>query len=85
MEHLIRTGGGLVSVIVYGDQEKPTLLTYPNLALNPKKMIELQKERDLDQKDEAIAEEIFTEVLGHKSGYVRGMGMSMIPPPPPIS
>ncbi|KAB1223415.1 hypothetical protein CJ030_MR2G012412 [Morella rubra] len=44
------------------------------------KMIELQKERDPDQKDEAIAEEIFTEVLGCKSGYVRGMGKSMIPP-----
>ncbi|KAB1208936.1 hypothetical protein CJ030_MR6G001705 [Morella rubra] len=37
------------------------------------KIIELQKERDPDQKDEAIAEEIFTEVLGRKSGYVRGM------------
>ncbi|KAB1212878.1 hypothetical protein CJ030_MR5G010178 [Morella rubra] len=45
------------------------------------KMIELQKERDPDQKHEAIAEEIFTEVLGRKSGYVRGMGKSMIPPP----
>ncbi|KAB1223649.1 hypothetical protein CJ030_MR2G011738 [Morella rubra] len=45
------------------------------------KIIELQKERNPDQKYEAIAEEIFTEVLGHVSGYVRGMGKSMIPPP----
>ncbi|XP_042975021.1 protein NDL1-like isoform X2 [Carya illinoinensis] len=33
-EHLIRTGCGPVSVIVYGDQDKPALLTYPDLALN---------------------------------------------------
>ncbi|KAM1605486.1 hypothetical protein ACFX1Z_026333 [Malus domestica] len=34
-EHFIRTGRGSVSVIVYGDQEKPSLITYPDLALNP--------------------------------------------------
>ncbi|XP_041006714.1 protein NDL1-like isoform X3 [Juglans microcarpa x Juglans regia] len=34
MEHLIHTGCGPVSVIVYGDQDKPALLTYPDLALN---------------------------------------------------
>ncbi|KAM1314156.1 hypothetical protein ACFX2F_018076 [Malus domestica] len=33
-EHFIRTGCGSVSVIVYGDQEKPALITYPDLALN---------------------------------------------------
>lgn len=33
-EHTVRTGRGSVSVIVYGDQEKPALLTYPDLALN---------------------------------------------------
>ncbi|KAJ9538621.1 hypothetical protein OSB04_031354 [Centaurea solstitialis] len=33
-EHIIRTGRGSVSVIVYGDQEKPPLITYPDLALN---------------------------------------------------
>ncbi|XP_041006712.1 protein NDL1-like isoform X1 [Juglans microcarpa x Juglans regia] len=33
-EHLIHTGCGPVSVIVYGDQDKPALLTYPDLALN---------------------------------------------------
>ncbi|KAM2843910.1 hypothetical protein COP1_026564 [Malus domestica] len=33
-EHFIRTGRGSVSVIVYGDQEKPSLITYPDLALN---------------------------------------------------
>ncbi|XLS47762.1 hypothetical protein HN51_022120 [Arachis hypogaea] len=33
-EHHIRTGCGSVSVIVYGDPEKPTLITYPDLALN---------------------------------------------------
>lgn len=33
-EHIVRTGRGSVSVIVYGDQEKPALVTYPDLALN---------------------------------------------------
>lgn len=33
-EHIIKTGCGSVSVIVYGDQEKPALITYPDLALN---------------------------------------------------
>ncbi|CAI9779894.1 unnamed protein product [Fraxinus pennsylvanica] len=33
-EHIIRTGQGSLSVIVYGDQDKPALITYPDLALN---------------------------------------------------
>nr|XP_043630760.1 pollen-specific protein SF21-like [Erigeron canadensis] len=33
-EHTIQTGCGSVSVTVYGDQEKPPLITYPDLALN---------------------------------------------------
>ncbi|XP_051131653.1 protein NDL1-like isoform X3 [Andrographis paniculata] len=33
-EHIIRTSSGSVSVIVYGDQEKAALVTYPDLALN---------------------------------------------------
>ncbi|XP_019447993.1 PREDICTED: pollen-specific protein SF21-like [Lupinus angustifolius] len=33
-EHHIRTGCGSVCVIVYGDQDKPALITYPDLALN---------------------------------------------------
>ncbi|KAM0030746.1 Pollen-specific protein SF21 [Helianthus debilis subsp. tardiflorus] len=33
-EHIIRTGCGSVSVTVCGDQEKPPLITYPDLALN---------------------------------------------------
>ncbi|XP_076935990.1 pollen-specific protein SF21-like [Bidens hawaiensis] len=33
-EHIIRTGCGSVSVTVYGDQQKPALITYPDLALN---------------------------------------------------
>ncbi|KAK9073720.1 hypothetical protein SSX86_006314 [Deinandra increscens subsp. villosa] len=33
-EHIIRTGCGSVSVTVYGDQDKPPLITYPDLALN---------------------------------------------------
>ncbi|KAH1235844.1 hypothetical protein AAZX31_08G029600 [Glycine max] len=33
-EHHIRTGCGIVSVIVYGDPDKPALITYPDLALN---------------------------------------------------
>lgn len=37
-EHLVRTGSGSVSVIVYGDQDKPALLTYPDLALNRKRL-----------------------------------------------
>ncbi|KAF6145344.1 hypothetical protein GIB67_016805 [Kingdonia uniflora] len=33
-EHLIQTGCGSVSVVVYGDHGKPALITYPDLALN---------------------------------------------------
>ncbi|KAM7259252.1 hypothetical protein ACFE04_014993 [Oxalis oulophora] len=33
-EHHVKTGRGSVSVIVYGDQDKPALVTYPDLALN---------------------------------------------------
>ncbi|KAF8406913.1 hypothetical protein HHK36_006034 [Tetracentron sinense] len=33
-EHLIQTGRGPVSVAVFGDQDKPALVTYPDLALN---------------------------------------------------
>ncbi|KAF7830479.1 Pollen-specific protein SF21 [Senna tora] len=33
-EHLVRTRLGSVSVSVYGDQDKPALITYPDLALN---------------------------------------------------
>ncbi|KAG4953673.1 hypothetical protein JHK87_039267 [Glycine soja] len=33
-EHIIRTRHGSVSVAVYGDQDKPALITYPDLALN---------------------------------------------------
>lgn len=33
-EHHVRTRCGSVSVIVYGDQDKPALITYPDLALN---------------------------------------------------
>ena len=37
-EHIIRTGCGSVSVTVYGNQEKPPLITYPDLALNRKQL-----------------------------------------------
>ncbi|KAI4337128.1 hypothetical protein L6164_015577 [Bauhinia variegata] len=33
-EHLIRTRYGYVAVAVFGDQDKPALITYPDLALN---------------------------------------------------
>ncbi|GER44330.1 N-MYC downregulated-like 3 [Striga asiatica] len=33
-EHTVQTGCGSVSVIVYGDPDKPPLVTYPDLALN---------------------------------------------------
>ncbi|XP_014503523.1 pollen-specific protein SF21 [Vigna radiata var. radiata] len=33
-EHIIRTRHGSISVSVYGDQDKPALITYPDLALN---------------------------------------------------
>lgn len=35
-EHRVKTACGVVSVIVYGDREKPALITYPDLALNRK-------------------------------------------------
>ncbi|XP_065011028.1 protein NDL1-like isoform X3 [Musa acuminata AAA Group] len=34
MEHLIKTSHGTVSVSVFGDQDKPALITYPDVALN---------------------------------------------------
>ncbi|KAL0666388.1 hypothetical protein Bca4012_029092 [Brassica carinata] len=34
LEHHVKTCDGLVSVVVYGDQEKPALITYPDVALN---------------------------------------------------
>ncbi|PIN07221.1 NDR1 protein [Handroanthus impetiginosus] len=33
-EHTVRTSSGSISVIVYGDPDKPALVTYPDLALN---------------------------------------------------
>ncbi|KAL8160840.1 hypothetical protein V2J09_012329 [Rumex salicifolius] len=33
-EYHIKTGHGSLSVVVYGDQDKPGLVTYPDLALN---------------------------------------------------
>ncbi|OWM86578.1 protein NDL2 [Punica granatum] len=33
-EHLVKTSYGLVSVAVYGEPDKPALVTYPDLALN---------------------------------------------------
>lgn len=35
-EFYVKTGSGPVSVAVYGDQDKPALITYPDLALNCK-------------------------------------------------
>lgn len=37
-EHIIKTGHGSVSVAVFGDQDKPALITYPDLALNCKEI-----------------------------------------------
>lgn len=33
-EHLVKTSHGSISVAVFGDQDKPALITYPDLALN---------------------------------------------------
>ncbi|KAI4376978.1 hypothetical protein MLD38_014677 [Melastoma candidum] len=33
-EHLVRTSKGVISVAVFGDPDKPALVTYPDLALN---------------------------------------------------
>ncbi|RZC51597.1 hypothetical protein C5167_020022 [Papaver somniferum] len=33
-EHLVQTSHGSVSVSVFGDQDKPALITYPDIALN---------------------------------------------------
>lgn len=33
-EYTVRTSKGSVSVLVCGDQEKPALITYPDVALN---------------------------------------------------
>ncbi|GFP88085.1 pollen-specific protein sf21 [Phtheirospermum japonicum] len=33
-EHIVKTSSGSVSVAIFGDQDKPALITYPDLALN---------------------------------------------------
>ncbi|KAF6138175.1 hypothetical protein GIB67_007386 [Kingdonia uniflora] len=33
-EHFVQTGHGSVSVVVFGDPDKPALITYPDIALN---------------------------------------------------
>lgn len=33
-EYVVKTGNGSISVTVFGDQDKPALITYPDLALN---------------------------------------------------
>ncbi|KAL6547526.1 Protein ndl2 [Orobanche hederae] len=33
-EHIVKTGCGSASVVVFGDKDKPALITYPDLALN---------------------------------------------------
>ncbi|KAL6556669.1 Protein ndl2 [Orobanche gracilis] len=33
-EHIVKTGRGSVSVVIFGDRDKPALVTYPDLALN---------------------------------------------------
>ncbi|KAJ6758348.1 PROTEIN NDL2 [Salix koriyanagi] len=38
-DYAIETCSGLVSVSVYGDQDKPALVTYPDLALNHKYLV----------------------------------------------
>lgn len=35
-EHRIHTKHGSVSVAVYGDEDKPALISYPDVALNRK-------------------------------------------------
>ena len=35
-EYYVKTGTGPVSVAVFGDRDKPALVTYPDLALNCK-------------------------------------------------
>lgn len=37
-EHVVKTSYGSLSVAVYGDRDKPALITYPDLALNCKEM-----------------------------------------------
>ncbi|KVH95079.1 Ndr [Cynara cardunculus var. scolymus] len=33
-EHLVKTANGFISVAIFGDPDKPALITYPDLALN---------------------------------------------------
>ncbi|GJS65285.1 pollen-specific protein SF21-like protein isoform X1 [Tanacetum coccineum] len=34
LEHLIKTASGFISVAIFGDPDKPALITYPDIALN---------------------------------------------------
>ena len=45
----------------------------------------LMKEKLVDEKNQSTEEEIFTEVLGRRRGFVRGMGKFVIPTPTPSS
>ena len=45
----------------------------------------LMKEKVVDEKNQSTEEEIFTEVLGRRRGFVRGMGKFVIPTPTPSS
>lgn len=38
-EHVVQTSCGSLSVAVFGDQDKPALITYPDLALNCKEHV----------------------------------------------
>ncbi|KAK9997340.1 hypothetical protein SO802_022026 [Lithocarpus litseifolius] len=55
--------------------EEKNLINIPNL----------MKEKVADEENQSTEEEIFTEVLGTRRGFVRGMGKFVIPTPTPSS
>ncbi|KAB1209809.1 hypothetical protein CJ030_MR6G013199 [Morella rubra] len=52
-----------------------------NLRVEQEETMSLFAERDPLQSNLELAEEVFHEVLGHKSGHVKGLGLSTIPKP----
>ncbi|KAF5468841.1 hypothetical protein F2P56_012957, partial [Juglans regia] len=48
-------------------------------------MIEKLDEMELEERTDEAANIIFRDVIGHRSGYARGLGVSVIPEPRPSS
>ncbi|KAK8523332.1 hypothetical protein V6N12_047856 [Hibiscus sabdariffa] len=67
-EYLVKTRLGTVSVVVFGDQDKPALVTYPDLALN--QILQLGIIPSVDDLADQIFEAWCRNVYGSYSGSI---------------